>query len=122
MKNSEKRGSAFIMLLMSMVILAILSTMNFKTFFPGKPGEKGGDKTLSSDPQNFAIEAVCATNRMVIQNAVQLYTIQNGPMHELDLKKLASVMTIPELPKGATCKYRMDANGKVECTVHKNPL
>lgn len=105
----KRHGSGLIMLLFSILIIAIGSIMVSKAYVV--PGGKNGPT-----PIDRSWEAVCAANKSLISQQLQLYTINNEPMKQLDLQRLFSGSF--RLPEKCPCSYSFDTSGKVTCKAH----
>ncbi len=107
--NSPRHGSAIIMLILGVLVIAIGSLMATRSLVP-TGGQEG------PTPVQRSWDAVCATNKALITQQLQLYSMTNPPMKELDLKRLFSGSF--NLPAGCPCSYSIDPAGNVVCATH----
>ncbi|MBF0410473.1 MAG: hypothetical protein HQM10_24220 [Candidatus Riflebacteria bacterium] len=114
-KLLSNSGSAFIMLLMGILVLGYLYSTMGNRLIVGPSGNAG---TSSETPQGKAREAVCMVNKIAIQNGLQIYNMQNKAMKELDLSKLSGIIDVSELKK-SKCTYNLGKDGKIVCSEHK---
>jgi len=116
-------GSAFLVLLLGMLILGMLSVTAGRSFLgPRAPGAGAGPGSTpgpADNPLGYSLETVCRTNRLAIQQALQMYNLSHAPMKTLDMAKLRSVLNLPPMPGGMTCSYRLDERGDVVCDRHR---
>ncbi len=78
-----------------------------------------GVTTTGTDPRTAidrGWEARCQATRATVEQAMQLYAIQNEPMKQLDLGRLFPG-GLPS-PQGCPCSYTLDATGRVVCRAH----
>jgi hypothetical protein len=111
MKN--KNGYALISLLMGILIVGYLYSQTARNAAPVAPAGS------PASPIQRSWEVLCQTNKVAIQQALQVHAMQHGPMKTLDLKALSSVIRLPAPPAGCPCSYSFNETGQVTCTVHK---
>lgn len=107
--NSPKHGSGLIMLILAVLVIAVGSLMATRSLVPS-----GGNE--GPTPIQRSWDAVCATNRSLIVQQLQLYSMNNPPMKDLDLKRLFSGSFT--ISKGCPCSYSLDPSGNVVCSAH----
>jgi len=107
-----KNGFTIIVLLFGLLMISFLSLQ----YFTGGKGGAAGDSPVQAIEK--AWDAVCATNKMLIRNQLQMYAMNHDPMKTLDLDRLFSPGQFPNPPKNCPCKYSFDATGNVICSVH----
>ena len=110
----SNRGSAFILLLLGIIVMAGLYLSYGKAL------------NLARDPRSNAVnpidktrEAVCQTNISLIQQALQMYNLEHEPMKVLDLQKLRGIVDIKAGTGNEPCRYQFDGQGRVICTTHR---
>lgn len=107
--NATRNGFGLIMVIFAVLIIAVGSLMASRSFAP-----TGGQTGPS--PVQRSWDAVCAANRSLISQQLQLFSLNNPPMKELDLKRLFSGSF--NLPSGCPCSYSIDPSGNVVCATH----
>jgi len=107
--NATRHGSGLIMLILAVLVIAIGSLMVSRSTV--STGGQGGPT-----PIQRSWDAVCAANKSLISQQLQLYSLNNPPMKELDLKRLFSGSF--NLPAGCPCSYSLDVAGNVVCASH----
>lgn len=111
-----RRGSSLVMLLVTLLIIAGLCAGVGSRLGPrggAAVGPDGGGSAAS--PLDASVRAVCQTNRLQIQQALQLYSFNHPPMQKLDLQALG--VRIQASPN-VVCSYSLDAGGRVVCSQH----
>jgi len=98
------------MLILAVLVIAVGSLMATRSFVP-----TGGNE--GPTPVQRSWDAVCAANRSLITQQLQLYSLNNPPMKDLDLKRLFSGSF--NLPQGCPCSYSFDQSGSVVCNTHR---
>lgn len=97
------------MLLLGVLVIAIGSLLVTRSIAPASVQE-------GPTPIQRGWDAVCATNKSLISQQLQLHSMNNPPMKVLDLKRLFSGSF--SLPAGCPCSYSLDQAGNVVCTAH----
>lgn len=106
---TSRQGSGLIMLILAVLVISIGSIMASKSFLA--PGTDNGPT-----PIERSWDAVCAANKALISQQLQIYAINNGPMNELDLQRLFSGSF--KLPDKCPCSYSLNSTGQVVCKTH----
>jgi len=108
----RQKGSAFIFLLLGMVVMAGL----YLSY--GNALNLGRQPNGVANPIDRSREVVCKTNIMAIQTALPMYNMNHEPMKALDVNLLKGLINIQTGVGSASCHYQFDKQGQVECEKH----
>jgi len=108
--HNTRHGFGLIMILLTLLLISAGSVMLFKSMNLGTPAD-------GPDPIQRTWTAICAANKALITQQLQIYSLQNEPMKQLDLKKLFSAAGF-RTPDKCPCSYTLDISGQVVCKTH----
>jgi len=108
--NTHRSGSAILFLLFGVVLISLLSYMATRGMV--SPSADSGPS-----PVDRSFAAVCAANKALISQQLQIYAINHEPMTKLDLPTLFAPGGF-QTPKNSPCSYSLDATGRVICSAH----
>ncbi len=108
--HNPRSGFGLIMIILTLLIISAGSIMLSRSMNLGGP-------VKGPDPIQRTWTAVCAANKALITQQLQIYAIQNEPMKQLDLQRLFSPSGF-KTPDNCPCSYTFDAAGQVVCKAH----
>ncbi|HOY65489.1 MAG TPA: hypothetical protein PLP29_01295 [Candidatus Ozemobacteraceae bacterium] len=108
--SSFRTGSAFLMLLFGVILLSLLGYMAARSSLAPATGS-------GPSPIDRSFTAVCAANKALITQQLQMYAINHDPMTKLDLPTLFAPGSF-QAPHNAPCSYTLDVAGRVICSAH----